>query len=70
MLSTSVILWSTIYGSIGVGFFIYGKRQGDFPTLFAGIGLMVVSFLITDVYLLALISIALMGFPWLWRRWL
>ena len=69
MLSTSVIVWSTIYGSIGVGFFIYGKRQGDFPALFAGIGLLVVSFLIDNVYLLALVSIALMAFPWLWRRW-
>ncbi|HEN46967.1 MAG TPA: hypothetical protein ENI75_01210 [Mizugakiibacter sp.] len=69
MLSPSAILWSSIYGSIGIGYFIYGKRQGDFPALFAGIGLLAVSFVISNGYLLALVSIALMAFPWLWRRW-
>lgn len=37
--STVVLIWSMLFGSIGVGFFIYGKRQKAIVPLCAGVAL-------------------------------
>jgi len=34
-------MWGVIFGSIGLGFFVYGKKQKAIIPLFSGIGLMV-----------------------------
>jgi len=38
-----------VTSSIGVGFFIYGKKQGRLPQLFAGVALMVYPYFVDSV---------------------
>jgi hypothetical protein len=40
MESTSQLVWAMLFGSIGVGFFVYGKKQKVVMPLVAGIALM------------------------------
>jgi hypothetical protein len=67
MESTSIIVWGMIFGSIGLGFFIYGKRQKAPIPLFTGIALFIFPYFITNVYLLVATGIVLMFVPYFVR---
>ena len=54
---TSTLIWGMIFGSIGVGFFIYGKKQKSVMPLISGLGLMVLPYLISNIYILVLSGI-------------
>jgi hypothetical protein len=62
-MNTAVLLWSVLFSSIGVGYFIYGKRQQRFGTLFAGMALFIYPYFVDNVYLLVAIGIGLMVVP-------
>jgi hypothetical protein len=64
---TSVLLWGVLFGSIGLGFFIYGRRQQAVVPLVAGIALFVVPYFISNVYLLVISGIFLMALPYFLR---
>jgi hypothetical protein len=48
-----------IFGSIGLGFFVYGKKQKAAIPLFCGIGLMVFPYFISNMYILVILGILL-----------
>ena len=56
-----------LFGSIGVGFFIYGKRQQMVVPLVCGVALMVYPYFVANAWLLLLIGIALMAVPYFLR---
>ena len=49
--------------SIGTGYFIYGKRQSHLLALLAGIGLIALTFVVTDLGWLCLWAMLLMAAP-------
>ena len=57
--STSTLMWGVIFGSIGLGFFVYGKKQKAAIPLFCGIGLMVFPYFISNMYILVILGILL-----------
>lgn len=61
-------MWGMIFGSIGVGFFIYGKKQKAVIPLFSGLGLIVVPYFISNIYVLVLSGIVLIALPYFIRR--
>ena len=61
--STAVLIWSMIFGSIGVGFFIYGKKQKVIAPLCVGVALCVFPYFIENVYLLVFVGVMLMAIP-------
>jgi hypothetical protein len=63
----SMLLWGVVFGSIGLGFFIYGRRQQAVVPLVAGIALCVVPYMIANVYLLVLAGIVLVALPYFVR---
>jgi hypothetical protein len=67
MSATSTIIWGVIFGSIGFGFFVYGKKQKAYIPLFCGIGLMVVPYLIPNLYGLVLCGVVLSVLPYFIR---
>ena len=67
MSGTSVLVWGMLFGSVGLGFFIYGRRQRNIVPLVAGIALMVVPYLVPNVYLLVAFGVALMALPYFVR---
>jgi hypothetical protein len=62
-----MLLWGVVFGSLGLGFFIYGRRQQAVVPLVVGIALFIVPYLITNVYLLVLAGIVLVALPYLVR---
>ena len=67
-ISTAYILWSLLFGSIGMGYFIYGKRQSDVLVRYTGVGLMVYPMFVYDSRLLVAVGVALLALPKLVRR--
>lgn len=59
--STAVLLWGLLFGSIGFGFFLYGKKQKTVVPLIAGIALCVVPYFIADVYILVTVGVVLIA---------
>ena len=59
----STLMWGIIFGSIGLGFFVYGKKQKAIIPLLSGIGLMVFSYFISNIYILILSGIVLVALP-------
>jgi hypothetical protein len=64
---TSTLLWGVLFGSIGLGFFIYGRRQQAIVPLLAGVALFVVPYFISSVYLLVLVGMLLVALPYFVR---
>ena len=67
MNDTSILLWGVVFGSIGLGFFIYGRKQQAVVPLVAGIALFVVPYVIANLYLLLLAGIILVALPYFVR---
>jgi len=57
---TNFLFASLLWGSIGVGYFIYGKKQQEVVPLAGGLAMIAVSYFASSALLMSLISIALM----------
>ncbi len=65
---SSTLFASLIWGSIGLGFAIYGKKQRATAPLVGGIGLMGISYLIGSALVMSLVGVALVaGILWAGR---
>jgi len=67
MESSASLLWGLLFGSIGMGYFIYGKKQGRVTALLSGVALMVYPYFFTNSLLIVLIGIVLMALPYFIR---
>lgn len=65
--SIAVLLWGLLFGSIGFGFFLYGKRQKTVVPLITGIVLCVVPYFIANVYVLVGVGVILVAIPYFVR---
>lgn len=66
-LNASTLWWGMLFGSIGLGFFIYGKKQQVIVPLACGVALMVFPYFVTGTAWLIIIGIALMAVPYFVR---
>jgi hypothetical protein len=57
MFTASFLFASLIWGSIGVGYFIYGKKQQSLPAMVGGLVMVGVSYFVSSALLMSLISI-------------
>jgi hypothetical protein len=62
-----VIVWAMLFGSVGLGFFIYGRRQQASVPLVVGIVLMVIPYFVPNVYLLIALGVGLIALPYFFR---
>ncbi|MGB8435107.1 MAG: hypothetical protein WCE38_12680 [Burkholderiales bacterium] len=58
------LLWGLLFGSFGLGYFMYGKKQKAVVPLICGIALMVFPYFVTNTILLASIGGVLMALPY------
>jgi hypothetical protein len=65
--STAVLLWGLLFGSIGFGFFLYGRKQKAVVPIIAGVVLCVVPYFIANVYILVTVGLVLMAIPFFVR---
>jgi hypothetical protein len=56
-----------LFGSIGLGFVIYGRKQRAVVPLVCGLALMVFPYFVTNSVLLVVIGVALMTIPYFLR---
>lgn len=62
-MSTAALLWSLLFSSIGLGYFIYGKRQRKATALLSGALLCVYPYFAPNVYLLVALGVGLLALP-------
>ncbi len=61
MFNTSFLFASLLWGSVGLGYFIYGKRQGSWIPMVGGVAMMALSYFISSGLLMSLMCIGLMA---------
>jgi hypothetical protein len=66
-MGTATIMWGILFGSIGFGFFSYGRKQRKIVPLVVGIALIAYPYFITNPYAEAGIGAALMAVPYFIR---
>jgi hypothetical protein len=66
-MNATLLLWSLLFSSIGLGFFIYGKKQRAVVPLFSGLGLMIYPYFVSNTLLLVVIGAALTVLPYFVR---
>ena len=64
---TAVLLWGLLFGSIGFGFIIYGKKKKAVVPLITGIVLCVIPYFIANVYALVVVGVVFMAIPFFVR---
>ena len=67
MNSVSTLMWGIIFGSIGLGFFVYGKKQKAIIPILSGIGLMAFPYFISNIYIMILSGVVLVALPYFIR---
>jgi len=63
-LNTTSLLWGLLFGSIGLGFLIYGRKQRAVLPLLCGLALMIFPYFVTNTILMIVIGVALMAIPY------
>jgi hypothetical protein len=64
----ATLLWGIVFGSFGMGYFIYGKKQERVVALLCGVVLMALPYLIDNVFGLVASGVLLLALPWFVRR--
>ncbi|MBB1383445.1 hypothetical protein ACRN9Z_04635 [Shewanella frigidimarina] len=65
--SSSMIMWSVLFGAIGMGYFVYGKRQRAIVPLCVGMALIVFPYFVASVTTLLIMGIILVAIPYFIR---
>ncbi|MCC6206851.1 MAG: hypothetical protein IT488_01680 [Gammaproteobacteria bacterium] len=63
----SLLLWGLLFSSIGLGFFIYGRKQKAVVPLVCGLALMIYPYFISSTFPLVSIGAVLMAIPYFVR---
>jgi hypothetical protein len=67
--SSSFLFASLLWGSIGMGFAIYGKKQRATGPLVGGVALVAISYFISSALVMSLVGAALVaGIVWYQRQ--
>lgn len=61
------LLWGVLFGSIGMGFSIYGKKQKRALAFLCGVALMVFPYFVSNTLLLVVTGGVLTGVPLIFR---
>ena len=64
----TTLAFSVLFGTIGAGYFIYGKRQQRLIPLIAGIGLCIFPYFIPNSYAMVIVGAILTAAPWFLRE--
>ena len=66
--SEAELLWGVLFGSVGLGYFIYGKKQRMVVPLLCGLALMVYPYFMTNLILMVVVGFILVATPYFVRR--
>jgi hypothetical protein len=63
----SLLLWGVLFSSLGLGFFVYGRRQRAVVPLLCGLALMVVPYFASSSLALVAAGGVLLAIPYFFR---
>jgi len=66
-MSTSALLLSLLFGAIGSGYFLYGRKQQAVVPLLCGLVLIVMPYFIPNTALLVVAGVAVSAIPYFYR---
>ena len=66
-MDVGVLLWGLLFSSIGLGFFLYGKKQRAVVPLVCGLVLMIYPYFIPNVVALVAIGVVLIAVPYFFK---
>jgi hypothetical protein len=66
-LDTSSVLWGVLFSSIGLAFFVYGKRQKTIVPLACGVALMAFPYFVSNTIVLVVLGLVLIAIPYFVR---
>jgi hypothetical protein len=64
-MNESTLLASFLFGTVGIGYFVYGRKQGRVVPFASGIGLFAIPYLIDSNLLLMCAGAVLLALPFL-----
>jgi len=67
-MDTSLLMLSMLFGTIGLGMLMYGKKAGRVVPMGVGAALMIVPCFITNLIVLLLVCCGLTALPWFVRE--
>jgi len=66
-MNEATLLWSVLFGGLGVGFFSYGRRQKAVVPLLTGVALIAFPYFMPNATVLVIVGITLVFVPYLAR---
>lgn len=66
-MDVGVLLWGLLFSSVGLGFFLYGKKQRAVVPLVCGLVLMIYPYFIPNVMVLVAIGVVLIAVPYFFK---
>ena len=66
-MNVAQMVWGMLFGAIGVGFMLYGRKQRAIVPLVCGLALVVFPFFIASTWVLVLVGAVLVAIPWFVR---
>ena len=66
-MNESALMWGVLFSSLGLAYFVYGKKQRRGVPFASGIGLMVFPYFVSNSWLMVLIGAALTALPYFLR---
>lgn len=67
MEDSSILLWSMLFGSLGLGYLSYGKRQKKIMPFACGLALLFFPYFIANLWLLLGIGVLIAALPFFIR---
>ena len=67
METESMLLWGLLFGSAGIGFFMYGRKQEKVIPKYCGLALMIYPYFVPNTSYLVAIGLALLALPFVVR---
>ena len=64
-MDTRTLIAGVIFGSIGMGYFVYGRKQRNPIALVSGMALCCIPYFLSNILLLVLASIAFIALPFI-----
>ena len=68
MSGTAALVWGILFGAVGGGYFVYGKKQHEPMPMLCGFALMVFPHFVSSTLMLLLVGASLMAVPFLSRK--
>jgi len=63
VVDTASLLWGVLFGSVGLGYFLYGKNQKALVPALFGVVLMIFPYFVSSTLLMVVVGLGLMAIP-------